>query len=424
MKTGFLLFGRSLLLALQELNANKMRSFLSLAGITIGILCIVSVLTAVDSLKSNIEDSINSLGSNLLFVEKWPWTFGDEYPWWQYYNRPNVSEREMDLVKEQSKLAKNVAFKQESYNNTFKNGANEVGGIQFSGVSEKYGEMMGLEFEQGRYFTPYEFQSKTNAVILGSEVAKTLFPDKTDVVGEMVSYAGSKIRVVGVLKRQGKDLTGLSQDNSVLTVSGYINNFLSKNASFNVRKFILIEPKKGVKVDELKYELMGIMRAKRKIKPGADNNFAVNQISMITSMLDTLFNQLNIVGFIIGIASVIVGGFGIANIMFVSVKERTNIIGIKKALGAKRAYILMEFLLESVVLCVIGGLIGLLMVFVVFQLLELAMQNSEYTFKFTLSTFNIIVGISISIIVGLVSGILPAITASRLHPVEAMRQGA
>lgn len=412
---------QSFILASQELYNNKLRAILSLTGISIGILCIVSVLTAVDSLEKNIKGTIQSLGNNLVFIEKWPWEFNAEYPWWKYLSRPQVSPVELKLLQERSKLAEYCAYEILMQGKKVSVDKYQVNGVTVSGISEDYNLVKELNIKEGRYFTPTEFYSKQAVCFVGYSVSQILFPNDSSCIGKYIKYNGDKLKVVGVLKKEGKDILNISNDNSLYLSAGYMSKYVDEK-NYEISQRLLIKPKDGVEIDELKSELSGILRAHRKIRPSYADNFALNQISMLTSLFDPVFSLLYLVGLFIGGFSILVGGFGIANIMFVSVKERTNLIGIKKALGAQNSYVLIEFLIEAVLLCLFGGIIGLLLVFGIFAALNHYTQsNTDMNFSFQVSANNVLIGISISIILGVLFGIIPAYTASRLNPVDAMR---
>lgn len=414
-------FTQSLRLSFEELRAAKLRSFLSFIGITIGILCIVSVRTAVNSLEQNIHDSIESIGSDVLYVQKWPWIWSHDYPWWRYVNRPTSNPREMQFLKERLKSAEAVSIIYSVAGKNVSADGRTATGIALKGISYDYDKVKSLEFTQGRYFTSNEILSAAPMVIIGNSVAETLFPNFSQLEGRELRIDGIKATVIGVLKKEGNDILGFSADNDIIAPYGVLNSFINLNSDDN-DPLIAIIPKKGVKIKDLKYEIKGVMRSIRKLSPNIDDNFAINQVSVFSEGIKSIFSVINLAGFIIGFFAVIVGGFGIANIMFVSVKERTYIIGIKKAIGAKQIYILLEFLLEAVLLCLIGGVAGLLAVIALFQSLQYVLKYwIETDFTFYITAENIAIGIGISVITGIISGFIPAWNASRMKPVDAIR---
>jgi putative ABC transport system permease protein len=417
----FKILWQSLILSFEELRAAKLRSFLSLIGITIGILCIISVRTAVSSLELNIQKSFSSFGSDILYVQKWPWIFSQDYPWWKYFNRPITTPRELEQLKERLKGADAACLIYFSGGKTAIYEDRVAEGTPLMGVTLDYNKIKEMEFTQGRYFTAIEANNGQPVCIIGAEIAESLFEGRTQIEGEVIKVNGIKLTVVGVLKQEGDDMLGLSLDNNILIPYGMVSSFQNMN-SLEGDPSIAVIPKKGVPVEELKYEIKGAMRSLRRLAPTQEENFAINQISMITEVIASVFTIVNVAGLIIGVFSIIVGAFGIANIMFVSVKERTYIIGIKKALGAKKLYILLEFLLEAVMLCIAGGLLGLVLVVGLFAGLQYLVTNvAESEFKFYITTGNVMLGLTISIVVGIIAGIIPAFIAANMRPVDAIR---
>lgn len=407
----------SFLFALHALRVNRLRTFLSLLGVTIGILTIVAVFTVVDSLERNIRSSVESLGSDVVYVQKWPWGGGGEYKWWKYFQRPEPNYYEMQELEKRLKTVDELAYLF-GVNQTLKFGLNSVERVNVLCVSHAYNNIWDFEIENGRYFSELESRKGSNIAVLGSDVAEGLFAG-VDPIGRTFSVLGRKLRVVGVMKKQGKSLVGQDMDGSILVPIQYVGNLMSlKNQNGSV---VMALAKPGVELAAMKDELTGAMRAIRRLKPKADDDFALNEISMVSNNLDQLFSIIGLAGAVIGGFSILVGGFGIANIMFVSVKERTNQIGIQMSLGAKRLFILLQFLLESVVLCILGGGVGILLVYGGISALPLFL--GEMDFDIQLSWTNVMQGLSISVIIGLISGFTPALSASRLNPVDAIRQG-
>jgi len=412
-----MLFGsilkESFLFAYHALVSNKLRTILSLLGITIGIFAIISVFTVIDSLEKNIRTSVASLGENVVFIQKWPWEFGKDYPWWKYMNRPVPAVVELPELQRRSQYAEAMTFTINA-NNTVKYENNSIENINITCVSHDYNKVKTFELQDGRYFTEMESTVGRNIAVIGDNVAQSLFGTKNPI-GESIKIIGRKITVIGIFKKEGSSIVGKSLDDMVLIPINYARNIVDLRSE-RLDPMVMIRAKKGINNEALKSELTGIMRSIRKLKPLADDDFALNETSMLSKGFDPIFDIIGLAGWIIGGFSIIVGGFGIANIMFVSVKERTSLIGIQKSLGAKNYFILTQFLIESVLLSLLGGLIGLLLVFIIAFLINLFADLG-----IMLNQSNVILAITVSVLIGVISGFVPAYTASQLDPVEAMR---
>lgn len=406
----FRLLQESFRFAITALLVNKVRTILSLLGITIGIFSIIAVFSVFDSLEKAIRSDINSLGDNILFVQKWPWSTGSDYPWWKYWQRPEASMRELAELEKRAQTVEAFAF-MTGDSKTISFGSNSIEQVGVNAVSHDYALVMPFDLGSGRYFTAQESKSGRNVIILGAEVAETLFPN-SDPVGQTVKVFGLKLDVIGVMKKEGENIFGNSNDKSALVPVQFARNVIDLRNGTS----IIAKARPGIGNDEMKDELRGIMRSIRKIKPSGEDNFAINEMDIINKSFDQLFGVIAMVGWIIGGFSLLVGGFGIANIMFVSVKERTSQIGIQKSLGAKNYFVLLQFLLEAIFLAILGGIVGLLIVLT----LSLIVSNTT-SFQMVLSMQNILLGLGVSGLIGLVSGFVPAWSASRLDPVEAMR---
>lgn len=410
----FRLIGESFRFAADALIQNKLRTMLSLLGITIGIFTIIAVFSGVDTLRNKLQESVDKLGSKTLFVQKWPWGFGGDYPWWKYVNRPEPSIRDYQRLRDRLDHVQGVSFEVSASNRIVKYRSNSVEGVTLNAATYDYNKTWNLDFQEGRYFTENEGQLGAPVIILGAEVASGLFGD-VPAVGKQIKVMGRRVTVVGVFKKEGEDMMGMSQDKNILITMNFAKGLFDvQNSNYNPQ--ITVRGKENVELEEVESELRGAMRSVHRVRPGAEDDFALNKTTMISNQLDLMFNMVKIAGWVIGGFSILVGGFGIANIMFVSVKERTNIIGIQKSLGAKNYFILLQFMFEAIALCVMGGILGLLLVYSLTLIFTYAVGV-----PIVLYFSNISLGIGISVIIGTISGFWPAYSASRLDPVEAIR---
>jgi putative ABC transport system permease protein len=358
----FRLFIEGVAFAFSSITVNKLRTFLSLFGITIGIFSIISVFTVLDWMEKSIHDTISSLGDNVVYVQKWPWSFGSEYPWWDYVKRPPVSLDDYRTVINKSKKAEAACF-DVSQSKQIKYKKNVATGVDVTGITYEFKDLRTIEIEKGRYFSPFECTSGNNVAVLGSVIAERLF-EKTDPIGKVITIGGFKTTVIGVTKKEGKGaFGGLELDERTLVPMNFAKSFVNLRNRF-VDTEVMIKAKPGVSIQELTEEVNMLLRAARRLSPGEKDDFSVNQATIITQGFDAVFAGINIGGWLIGGLAILVGGFGIANIMFVSVRERTNQIGIQKALGAKRYFILMQFLVESFILAVVGGILGIILILI------------------------------------------------------------
>jgi len=404
--------------AVQQLRANRLRSFLSLMGITIGIFCIIGVLSAVDSLESNVRESVEQLGDDVIYIQKISWAEDPGANYYKYLRRPSMQYDDYEAVKEKVRYADKVSYYVGIGSRTLKYKSNSVDRAYLLGVTREFESMFNLKFEQGRYFSVSEYNYGANKTILGHEVATALF-GTVDPIGKEIKIGGRRMEVIGVLEKEGESIVNVMNFDEAVFIS---YELAKKIANLNAKSFwdnssVNIKAKEGVNLEDLKAEVTGVLRSERRLKPKEENNFSINQLSILSELLNSFFGVLNLVGIVIGIFSILVGMFSVANIMFVSVKERTKIIGIKKALGAKRWVILSEFLIESVILCILGGGIGL-----VFVSLILAAISGAIDFDLYLSANNAAMGVGISVFIGIVAGMIPATKASGMDPVNAMRK--
>jgi putative ABC transport system permease protein len=402
----------------RALKSNILRTILSLLGVTIGIFAIIAVFTIVDALKKNITDSLSALGNGVVYVSKWPFVGGPGFRWWDYLNRPTPSYNEYRFLQATMQNAESIAIEADKGNMVYKRGNNSLGNAALVGGTFHYKDIFNVEVEKGRYFTQEEGEGAPQVALIGYEVAKALFPNDEDPLGKDIKVKALKFIVIGVIKKEGQNVFGGSaHDFSVVVPYQSFRKLYQTGTGqpFEVESMIGI---KGTAEDfglvEAENEVRGLMRSKRGIRPEERETFDINRPEAIMNAVDGVFGVLGVAGWVIGGFSILVGGFGIANIMFVSVKERTSIIGLQKSLGAKNYFILFQFLFEAIFLSLIGGLGGLLLVFLITFL-------PFGSLEVVLTPKNIVLGLGVASTIGMIAGIVPAAMAARLDPVIAIR---
>jgi putative ABC transport system permease protein len=410
------LIKESFAFAMNALRSNKLRTMLSLLGVTIGIFSIIAVLAAVDSLDKKIKADLSTLDKNTMYLTSE--CFGpSDVPRWKREQFPEVTNEEFQYLKSNLTGVENLCFQYFTNYQSAKYESKTVSNINIVPVTYEFADIQRLEINKGRFFTEPESNAASQVVVLGYDIAQGLFDD-FDPIGKSIRLYGQRFNVIGVTKKKGMSMgLGDSDDNSIFLPSNFIRKLYGDNNQM-VLPVIVIKPEKGVDVPELQERITQKLRNYRGVKQGEINNFFVNILSGFTEMIDGFIASMKFGGWIIAGFSLLVGGFGIANIMFVSVKERTNLIGIQKSLGAKNKFILFQFLFEAVILCFIGGLVGLFLVWIVAMIVSKIVD-----FEFVLGIGNILLGSGLAILIGLIAGILPAISASKLDPVEAIRSG-
>ncbi len=401
-------------MAVEEFRSNKLRTFLSLFGVTIGIFCIISVLSTVGSLEAAVQNDIKSLGSKTVYIDKWEYKGGDEYPWWKYVNRPTPKFREIELLRQKVPAAEHVVF-QVQMNDRVEFGNSYLSNVSYYGVSNEFFDIQPVDIAFGRSLQQRDFDQATTSLLIGNTVATELFGKPEDALGKQVKLKNDRIgTVVGVIRKQGKNIMEMwNFDESIIIPNNVLTQMIPEEYA---SPRIIVQGKPDLPMALLLDELTGAMRSLRKLKPSQENNFSLNDIESFSKFIADLSSNLNVGGWAIAALSLIVGMFGVANIMFVTVRERTSQIGLKKALGAKRSTILAEFLLESAFLCILGGMIGLLLVFILTKIV-----TALIGFPLFISPDIMFLAIGICIFVGVLAGIIPASIAARMDPVVAIR---
>ncbi len=415
-KTTLFLIKESFNFAYNAIKTNKLRTFLSLLGVTIGILAIISIYTVIDSLEKSVKNSISSLGSDVVFVQKWPWSFESNYPWWKYMNRPEPTIKELEFINKNCKTISNCAylggfFGTLSYDNVVLENVSTVF------ISNDYTKIFPININEGRYFSNSEFNHSCNYVVVGHNIAESIFGDNINPIGKQIKINGRKTLIIGTILEEGENILqlGNSPDDQVYITLNYAKNFVDIEGDQTNQSIAIkgIDKNSNQKMID---EVRKVLRHYRKINPIKEDSFSINETKLLISGFEGVFSSISVAGFIIGLASLLIGGFGIANIMYVSVSERTTIIGIQKALGAKNSFILYQFLFEAVFLCLLGGIIGLFLVYIATLIVSIG-----FDFNISLTLENIFLGLGFSIIIGIISGVFPALKASQKHPVDAIR---
>ncbi len=402
----------SLRLTLQELRVNKLRTALSLTGVAFGIFCIIGVLATVNSLERNIQNEVKSLGTNTIYIDKWEYSGGPDKPFWKYRARPTMKYEEAALIRERSQLLDDISYLMQTRSNiSYKNDLIQNASIY--GVIPAQMTIQPLGFDAGRFFSNAEFNAGTNVCVMGFANAESFFGSAERALGKQIEVKGKKCTIVGIIKKEGKNFIGWDYDNCIMIPYFFCKQLFQEEYS---NPILIAKGKNGVPTDALSNELKGIMRQIRKLPPTTEDNFSLNSVEAFSKAISQSFVTINIIGSVIGGISLIVGMFGIANIMFVTVKERTSVIGLKKAIGAKRSSILFEFLMEAALLCIIGGAFGLLLVYILTLILSGPLKFPVY-----ISPPMLVATVIICVVVGILAGIIPARRAAKMDAVVAIR---
>lgn len=406
------LFVESLVQAWQSLVTNRLRTFLSLLGVMIGIFMITAVFAVSDSLEENIKGIFSSVRSDVLFVEKMPWTFSQDYPWWKYALRKDPTMEDAEMLQGRLPSARSIAFQTGSMV-TLEKGSSSFQGARLGAVTLDYLDAIELDIAEGRFFTPREAKAGMPVVLLGRKLVDRLFPNG-NAIGQSCTVAGRTANVIGVLAQEGTSIVGEGSDDLALIPVTFGQQLLNFKA---LKSSILIRAKADVDLETLRGEVIAAYRPIRRLHPRDESDFAVNEVDMLTAFIDVLFERVEYGVWFIGAFAILIGCFSVANIMFVSVKERTPLIGVQKALGAKRSFVLAQFLTEAVALCLMGALLALFAV----ALLMVVVNSTVDGFSLVFGLNRFMLGLGIAVVSGILAGLAPALQAARMDPVEAMR---
>ncbi|MEO7307669.1 MAG: ABC transporter permease [Ferruginibacter sp.] len=402
----------SLKLTFQELKVNKLRTALSLTGVAFGIFCIIGVLATVNSLERNIQNEVKSLGSNTIYIDKWDYSGGPDQPIWKFRARPTPKYEEAQMVKERAVLLDDIAYLMQT-GGSISHKDDLLQSVSVYGITQQQIIVQPLNFDQGRYFSESEFIAGSNVCLIGFTNAESLFGNAERALGKHIDIKGKKATIVGVIKKEGKNMIGWDYDNCIMLPYKFCKQLFQEEFA---NPILIAKGKEGVTPTALMDELKGIMRQIRRLSPRQEDNFSLNSVEAFSKAITGFFSMVNVVGAIIGGISLVVGLFGIANIMFVTVRERTSVIGLKKAIGAKKSSILFEFLMEATVLCILGGAIGLFFVYILTLILSGPLKFPVY-----ISLPMLFATIIICVAVGILAGIIPASQAAKMDPVTAIR---
>ncbi len=401
-------FKEVLAIALRAIRANKMRAILTTLGIIIGIVAVTTMSTAIIGLREAFLTSISSLGSDVLYVDKFPWfAMGD---WSKFRNRKDITYDQFERLQSMMQNYEAMAPTKSSFGPSVKRKGNQVQSVVVYGTTVDYQKTNQINLEDGRFLNGLEVQNGRKVCIIGKDIEKELFPNESPL-NKIIKVNGVPIRVIGLLEKQGNFLGSFSADGQIIMP---IKTFESVIGQARNRMSIAVKVGDVEKLDDAREEIISVMRIIRKIPAGKEDDFAVNQQEAFKQMYDDTIGVVAIAGVVITALSLFVGAIGIMNIMFVSVTERTKEIGIRKAIGAKTWSILLQFLTESAIICLIGGIIGLMISFplslIINQFLPTAMPLNV-----------VFLALLISAVVGIISGFLPAWKAAHLDPVDALR---
>jgi len=400
-----------LIIAINALRSNLLRATLTTLGIVIGITTVTIMGWLTTGLNNAFINSLSILGTDVIYIDKFEWSGG--HTWWKYRNRKNIDVTQCNQLRSLLTTAAAVVPEEEN-SGTVQYGDKSVSGVSIVGSSDEWQTVTGVGTDDGRFFSPIEYNAGRNVVAIGLDVQKNLFPNE-NAVGKTIRIDHHDFYVIGVLAKQGSFLGMFSADDRVVIPTKAFEN----SYGTDVRTIIAVKAGDPDNIDNTKFEILGAMRRVRNLRPGMNDDFSLNQMQQFVDQTAAIRTGIYAVGLAIAALSLLVGGIGIMNIMFVSVTERTKEIGIRKALGARRRMILFQFLVEAAVLCLAGGFVGLGLASAIAPAIKFGF-NVDFLPVFIPPLF-IVLAVGVSTAVGIVAGFIPAFRASRLDPVESLR---
>lgn len=407
--------------ALKAIGSNRTRAFLTMLGVATGIFAITSILAMVNSLKYSITENLSALGNTTLFVHNWPWAdAGDE--WYKYFNRPRVSYEEYERLRLEldPQQVEALFFQATVRGETARAYGRSISGITVAAATQDVSIVRDFSFQEGRYLSAIEFNLNAPVCIVGATIAENLFPNES-AVGKYLRVRNKRLRIVGVLEKVGSSLFGPDGDDEMLFIPYGLASRIYNLSRRSVDKVITVKIADYEEMPYMESEIRGAIRAARGLKPAVEDNFSINKQESVIQRVDEVFGYLEKGGWAISVFSILIGGFSIGLIMYISVRERTNEIGIQKALGATRGFILYQFLTEALFICLLGGGLGLLAVLGLTEAVQVLVERAELAMNIALHRSEIFIGLGLSAGCGIISGFVPALIAALIDPVIAIR---